>query len=46
MKRFVVAASLAAVLATPVAAQAFCGFYVGGGGADLFNNATQVVLMR
>ena len=24
----------------------FCGFYVAGGGADLFNNATQVVLMR
>ncbi|MFO0599099.1 MAG: DUF2330 domain-containing protein [Myxococcaceae bacterium] len=28
------------------AAQAFCGFYVAGGGAELFNNATQVVLMR
>jgi hypothetical protein len=25
---------------------AFCGFYVAGGGAALFNNATQVVLMR
>src|SRR5689334_13115866 len=24
----------------------FCGFYVAGGGAELFNNATQVVLMR
>ncbi len=24
----------------------FCGFYVGGAGADLFNNATEVVLMR
>jgi hypothetical protein len=46
MKRFVVAATLAATLATPVAAHAFCGFYVGGGGAALFNNATQVVLMR
>ncbi|MCU0698161.1 MAG: DUF2330 domain-containing protein [Myxococcaceae bacterium] len=30
----------------PVAAHAFCGFYVAGGGAELFNNATQVVLMR
>jgi hypothetical protein len=27
-------------------ASAFCGFYVAGGGAELFNNATQVVLMR
>jgi len=27
-------------------AQAFCGFYVAGGGAELFNNATQVVLLR
>ncbi|MBL8950878.1 MAG: DUF2330 domain-containing protein [Myxococcaceae bacterium] len=24
----------------------FCGFYVGGAGAELFNNATEVVLMR
>ncbi|MCA2980790.1 MAG: DUF2330 domain-containing protein, partial [Myxococcaceae bacterium] len=30
----------------PVAAHAFCGFYVAGGGASLFNDATQVVLMR
>ena len=27
-------------------ASAFCGFYVSGGGAQVFNNATQVVLMR
>jgi MYXO-CTERM domain-containing protein len=27
-------------------ASAFCGFYVGGADAKLFNNATQVVLMR
>jgi len=27
-------------------ADAFCGFYVGGAGTELFNNATQVVLMR
>jgi hypothetical protein len=27
-------------------ADAFCGFYVGGAEARLFNNATQVVLMR
>ncbi|HUS67000.1 MAG TPA: DUF2330 domain-containing protein [Kofleriaceae bacterium] len=35
-----------AALAAPSAAQAFCGFYVSGAGADLFNNATQVVMMR
>ena len=27
-------------------AHAFCGFYVGGAGAQLYNNATEVVLMR
>lgn len=27
-------------------AAAFCGFYVGGAGAELFNDATQVALMR
>jgi hypothetical protein len=27
-------------------AEAFCGFYVGGGSSNIFNNATQVVLMR
>jgi len=27
-------------------ADAFCGFYVGGAGAQMFNNATEVVLMR
>ena len=35
-----------ALLATTSPADAFCGFYVGGAGAKLFNNATQVVLMR
>jgi len=38
-------AALTAVL-LPFAAHAFCGFYVAGGGAELFNHATQVVLMR
>jgi hypothetical protein len=33
-------------LMAPSAAEAFCGFYVSGGTADLYNNATQVVLMR
>src|SRR5215204_6136716 len=36
----------AAVLATPRAADAFCGFYVAGSDQQLFNDATQVVLMR
>src|SRR5579864_5325217 len=35
-----------AVAAAPRPAEAFCGFYVGGAGAKLFNNATLVVLMR
>lgn len=30
----------------PATASAFCGFYVGGGGADLYNDATQAVLLR
>lgn len=47
MRRTVTAMVLAAVVgAAPGAASAFCGFYVSGAGADLFNNATQVVLMR
>ncbi|MBL8910428.1 MAG: DUF2330 domain-containing protein [Archangium sp.] len=37
---------LFAVPLVSVSAQAFCGFYVAGGGASLFNDATQVVLMR
>ncbi len=36
----------AVLVCAPLAAHAFCGFYVAGGGAELFNNATQVVLMR
>ena len=34
------------ILAAPKPADAFCGFYVSGADAKLFNNATQVVLMR
>ncbi len=32
--------------ATTIAAHAFCGFYVAGSGEKMFNDATQVVLMR
>jgi MYXO-CTERM domain-containing protein len=31
---------------SPAPARAFCGFYVSGADASLYNNATQVVLMR
>jgi hypothetical protein len=37
---------LALLVAAPLPAAAFCGFYVGGAGEDLYNHATQVVLMR
>ncbi len=37
---------LLAAVAWSSAASAFCGFYVAGGDAKLFNDATQVVLMR
>ena len=40
-------AVLAGTLAlTSGRAEAFCGFYVSGSGAEMFNDATQVVLMR
>jgi MYXO-CTERM domain-containing protein len=38
--------ALAALLALPARAHAFCGFYVAGAGTKLYNNATEVVLMR
>src|SRR5580692_6709899 len=37
---------LCVLLAAPRAASAFCGFYVASGDTALFNDATQVVLMR
>ena len=46
MKKMAIAAALVAALAAPQAADAFCGFYVSGAGADLFANASQVVMMR
>jgi len=45
MKKYVILGLLStAFLATD--AMAFCGFYVGGAGTDLYANATQVALMR
>lgn len=39
-------AAVATLVAAAPRAEAFCGFYVGGAKAEMFNNATQVVLMR
>jgi MYXO-CTERM domain-containing protein len=36
----------AALIGAEQAAHAFCGFYVNGAGSEMFNDATQVVLMR
>ena len=38
--------AIATLLGSASQAHAFCGFYVGGAGAEMFNNATEVVLMR
>jgi len=43
---FAIGLALALVSAAPSAAEAFCGFYVSGADGELYNNATQVVLMR
>jgi len=45
-KKNLIAALVAVLAGVPVAAHAFCGFYVSGAGDQMFNNATQVVLMR
>jgi hypothetical protein len=45
--RIAIAATTAlAMLSTSVPAHAFCGFYVSGSDAKMFNDATNVVLMR
>jgi hypothetical protein len=47
MDHFMIRRAFVLLLAAlPASAHAFCGFYVAGGGAALFNDATQVVLMR
>jgi hypothetical protein len=46
MKARILLGAVLAVGATSIAAHAFCGFYVGGSGQKLFNDATQVALMR
>src|SRR4051812_27453322 len=44
MKKWILGAAM--LLSLPNAAHAFCGFYVGGASTKLYNNATQVVMMR
>ena len=39
-------AATCVLAATSLAAHAFCGFYVAGSNKKMFNDATQVVLMR
>ncbi len=46
MKRILATLAALGTVAFAHEASAFCGFYVGGADAKLFNNATQVVLMR
>src|ERR1041384_631460 len=41
-----IAAAAVAALAHVGAAHAFCGFYVSGSGEKMFNDATNVVLLR
>src|SRR5262252_8368774 len=44
--RLAALSGLALAAAAPGTAHAFCGFYVSGSGNKMFNEATQVVLMR
>ncbi|MDI3290359.1 DUF2330 domain-containing protein [Polyangium sp. 15x6] len=44
--RFSLGAAGLAALSWAGSAEAFCGFYVSGADAKLYNNATQVVLLR
>ncbi len=45
-KRFFVGLLVLALSVSTLRADAFCGFYVSGADAKLYNNATQVVLLR
>src|SRR5512132_1514421 len=46
MKQTIAIATILAGVCASSAAHAFCGFYVAGGDQQMFNDATQVVLMR
>ncbi|MDH3624448.1 MAG: DUF2330 domain-containing protein [Myxococcales bacterium] len=46
MKQTIAVLGLCAAMAWPTTSRAFCGFYVSGADASLYNNATMVVMMR
>jgi hypothetical protein len=46
MRKLALLAVVTMIVGWSAKAEAFCGFYVGGAGAKLFNNATLVVMMR
>ncbi len=46
MKQLFAVLGLCAAMAWPTTSRAFCGFYVSGADASLYNNATMVVMMR
>ena len=46
LKKLVFSGALIAAVGATTPADAFCGFYVSGADAELFNNATMVVMMR
>lgn len=46
LRRFLFVLGLGTMTFAPRAAEAFCGFYVSGADAKLYNNATVVVMMR
>ena len=46
MKQAIAVLGLCVAMAWPTTSRAFCGFYVSGADASLYNNATMVVMMR
>ena len=46
MKQVIAVLGLCVAMAWPTTSRAFCGFYVSGADASLYNNATMVVMMR
>jgi len=46
MKQAIVVLGLCVAMSWPATSRAFCGFYVSGADASLYNNATMVVMMR
>ena len=46
MKKVFLSLLLASGALWPVQAHAFCGFFVGKAGAELYNHASQVVIVR